>query len=515
MPKKVIHNENQCIYIETFTEISIKELMLKYQNDRENEKPNNLLNSIYHDLFAKKENKNEEENDESDEFNSDAELNLKMNVSLIDERYNSKKNKAIFWKQELTNVDSVTELEEKDFIYKNIELVNKEIHHFSKFMDVFVMPNDSLMIRTSSLINYNKKVTENDLVEDFYSFNLKKAAIFSMENAKNVTGKIFKKLYKNVNFVKNEKDKFNEVLWTSLKNKTRQISIFNIDGLSEEILEELNIHEINYYSDILEFEEANIRVKATNNFKEKVAKNLLFKFINNNWDFESYYTKALVYTAWGYNYYNSCQNRLVKKKLFDTFELKNDDKDYKFIPRAFLTIYNVDLVQEFAVIPSALSINLKDKFKKLIEEIVNYKKERDLFISDKKIYNKSFRESVLALWVIIGTSLLSVSGLWQVASWMQDKWISSIDDNFKWFVFWIILVCVSGVIFASTIIYAFVKFLYSYFDFKNHKKLLKTNEENLKIIDDFYDKELISKNIIDTFNKNVLIIQDINSKNKE
>ncbi|UWD33975.1 hypothetical protein [Mesomycoplasma molare] len=115
--------------------------------------------------------------------------------------------------------------------------------------------------------------------------------------------------------------------------------------------------------------------------------------------------------------------------------------------------------------------------------------------------------------MIIGTSLLSISGLWQVATWNHDKWLPGIGENFNWFISWLILVSISGIIFISTIIYSLVKFIYSYKEFKDSKTIIKRNDENLKIIKNFYDNGIISKDIIDLFIKNILIIQKINTKN--
>ncbi|AMD81515.1 hypothetical protein MCANPG14_02970 [Mycoplasmopsis canis PG 14] len=506
MIKNVQKNKKEYIYVETFAEISVKDLILKYQSDKENDKNDMLLDDIYNLLFKSSNtifnNKNENENNY--EYDMDSELNLKMKMSLIEERYE----KAVFLKQKINHRKN-----EKNIIYKSDKIAYKYIYNFSSFMDIFVMPDDSLIIKTSSLLQYINKKDE-DFIKKTYLAHLHQTSFYSLENAMCIVDQIFANLYKDFSLDKIKNEEFMKFARANIKNKLKQVSVFNLNEISEEIVDELNIREINYYGDIFEFDQENIRIKATNHFREKIADNLPSKINNNYWDFQLYYSKALAYVIWGYNYHQSCQNALIKNKLSDSFKLKEKGKYYKSVPRSFITIYDTNLVEQLSVIPSALSENLKIKFINLIKEIDKYKNEQKFTVNDRKNNNKSFRESILALWVIIGTSLLSVSGLWQVATWIHDKWIASILDNYNWFISWLILVLLSGIVFISSIIYALIKFIYSYKIFKNNKKILKANEENLKIIQIFYNKSFISENIIDTFKKNSLKIQNINSKNE-
>ncbi|SYV96809.1 Uncharacterised protein, partial [Mycoplasmopsis edwardii] len=78
----------------------------------------------------------------------------------------------------------------------------------------------------------------------------------------------------------------------------------------------------------------------------------------------------------------------------------------------FFTIYDIDLIEKYSTFATSLSDVLSQKFDELFEKINEYKDKKKLSIITKYESKKAFKQTVLSLFVIMGTSFISVSGIW-------------------------------------------------------------------------------------------------------
>ncbi|WBP84123.1 hypothetical protein [Mycoplasmopsis edwardii] len=459
----------QTVYSRVITKINVKDLILNFKTSTNGwEAKKNSLNAIYHELIFDKLEKNKKFDYSDSVF--DGMINIDNKIKIVENSIDDKIKR----------------------IYKlNIHDAIKETFGESKSIDnnanLFVLPNESIIIQTAFANEYEN-----------FEEDLNKVKQLNFEVAKKIFYQILFKVVK-TDIVP---DIFEKYLIKSLKTKTRDVTFFNDADLDREIINKFKVNLTSSNNDIFDIQEWDIRVVDLEFFNNyKFEHELLNPNINPNW------TKAFYYLTWGWNLLNTYQNRLIKRKMNDSF---NNKGSYTEDDR-FFTIYDIDLIEKYSTFATSLSDVLSQKFDELFEKINEYKDKKKLSIITKYESKKAFKQTVLSLFVIMGTSFISVSGIWELSAWLQEKWDPNFDFSNSWSVMWLLSITLSALLFIATLVYVVIKFAGTYKFYLNEKHILKLHKRNIQIAHNFDSKLEISGQLIDEFNNN---IEEISKRNK-